>query len=67
MILKFEDYIYDVGSKYEYIDSSQIIRIRIKRKRIYIYLTSLWNAVYIPSNKHNMEELKKIDKDVYWE
>ena len=65
MILKFEDYVYAVGHKHEYINSDKIWRIRLKRKRIYIYLSpSAFSYIYVGRTKHNMDELKKLDAKI---
>jgi hypothetical protein len=61
MLLKFEDDIFNYGASYEYINSEQIIRIRLLRKRIRIYLLGFRkNYIFIGRTKHNMDELKKI-------
>lgn len=65
MILKFEDDIWATGPHYEYINSDRIFRIRLNKKRIKIYMyPAIFNCIYVGRTKHNMEELKKLDKDI---
>jgi len=62
VMLKFEDDIWNTNASYEYINSERIFRIRIRRKRIKIYMyPSTFNYIYIGKTKHNIEELKKIN------
>lgn len=61
VMLKFEDYIFGVGASYEYINSDQIFRIRITRKRIFIYKKpSAFSYIFVEKNSHNIKELEKI-------
>jgi len=61
VMLKFEDYIFGVGSSHEYINSEQIFRIRIARKRIYIWRRpSMFGFIFVEKNSHNIKELEKI-------
>ena len=60
-MLKFEDYIFGTGASYEYINSDQIFRIRIARKRIYIWRRpKLFSFIFVEKNSHNLKELEKI-------
>ena len=65
MILKFEDFVYARGPSQEYINSDRIFRIRLSRKRIRIYFSSSpFSYVFVERNEHNMNELKKLDKEI---
>ena len=65
MILKFEDFVYAGGPSQEYINSDRIFRIRLTRKRIRIYFSSnAFSYVFVERNTHNMNELKKLDKEI---
>lgn len=62
MFLILEDYVWGIGSKHEVINSRNICRIRISRKRIKIWtINHRWNYIYVGKTKHNMDELKKIE------
>jgi hypothetical protein len=68
MILKLEDDVYAFGASYEYVNTDNIFRIVITRKRIKIYSKGIFlSCVYVGKTKHNMKELKKLDKDMDWE
>ena len=58
ILLELEDHIFKHNASYEYINTDQIKRIRITRKRIYIYPFGTWAYIYVPKTKHNIEELK---------
>ena len=65
MMLKFEDFVYVGGPSQEYINSDRIFRIRLTRKRIRIYFSSSpFSYVFVEKNSHNMNELKKLDKEI---
>ena len=62
VMLKFEDYIFNTGPKYEYINSEKIFRVRFTRKKIKIYAyPSLFGYIFVAKTKHNLKELEKID------
>lgn len=64
MILKLEDGVFGIGSKYEYINSDNITRIRLTPKRIRIWVTGKMTNYYVGRTKHNMEELHQLDKEI---
>jgi len=62
VMLKLEDYIWNTGPKYEYVNSDKICRIRFTRKRIRIYFyPSMFGYIYVAKTKHNLDELENID------
>jgi len=67
--LKFEDEIWNIGPKYEYINSDLIRRIRITRKRIRFYFKDrIFGYIYVGKTRNNLEELKKINQNLgFWE
>ena len=61
MFLSFEDYVWNLGPNNEIINSKNICRIRVGRKRIRIWMNySSWNYVFIGKTEHNLRELKKL-------
>lgn len=64
MILKLEDEVYAFGAEYEYINSDTIDRIRLTRKRIYIWLVGKIFSIYVRRTKHNMKELQRLDTEI---
>lgn len=63
MILKLEDTVFNVGLRYEYINSDHITKIVIKRKRIRLYLLG-GGYIFVGRTKYNMEQLHKAYPDI---
>jgi len=62
VMLKLEDYIWNSGPKYEYLNSEKIFRIRMMRKRIRIYyFPGIFSYIYVAKTKYNLMELGKIE------
>lgn len=62
-MLKFEDNVYSYGSRFEYINSFSIVRIRLYRKRIYMWIDGKFGAIYVENSERNREVLKSVGVD----